>query len=331
MRSSLPKFSIEHGNVVDFRCEVLALKYAQGWYGADAAVSKRLNLLWDQGPKPGRYRVDDPFGKVRARTVVFSGTTPLRSLTYSSVRSFGQDVIRQIHDCRPDTKQVAMTLHGVSVGLDEREAFLSQLDGVVEALSDGALPHLQEVVFVELNPKRVARMVAILSENYPALKLAPPEVVPSAVVSVNSSATVSTTPVELRPEPKEKPHVFVAMPFTGDMEDVFIFGIQSPVQSAGLLCERVDMAVFNGDILDRIKSRIESALLVVCDLTGANANVYLEVGYAWGKGKDTLLLCRNVDDLKFDVRGQRCLIYASINDLNKKITEELKSRVSSVI
>jgi hypothetical protein len=90
------------------------------------------------------------------------------------------------------------------------------------------------------------------------------------------------------------------------------------------LCERVDLDVFTGDIVDRIKSRIETANLVVADLTGANANVYLEVGYAWGRNVKTLLLCRNPDELKFDVKGQRCVIYASINDLRKKLAAELR-------
>ena len=107
------------------------------------------------------------------------------------------------------------------------------------------------------------------------------------------------------------------MPFAKDMEDVYIFGIQDPVNAAGYLCERVDMATFTGDILERIKSRIDTAALVVADLTGGNPNVYLEVGYAWGKGRSTILLAKQGDNLKFDVRGQRCIIYESIFDLKK--------------
>ena len=113
------------------------------------------------------------------------------------------------------------------------------------------------------------------------------------------------------------------MPFSKDLEDVFIFGIQGPINKAGYLCERVDMLSFTGDILERIKSRIETAALVVADLTGANPNVYLEVGYAWGKNRPTLLLSRKTDDLKFDVRGQRCLVYDSIVDLSKKLQQDL--------
>src|SRR5437764_6925547 len=61
----------------------------------------------------------------------------------------------------------------------------------------------------------------------------------------------------------EKAHVFVAMPFMKEMDDVFYYGIQQPVHSAGFLCERVDQDAFTGDILDRVKKKIETAVLVI--------------------------------------------------------------------
>ena len=77
-----------------------------------------------------------------------------------------------------------------------------------------------------------------------------------------------------------RPHAFVAMPFAGSFEDVFYYGISPPVRAAGLLCERLDQLSFTGDIMDRMKERIASSAIVVADLSDANPNVYLEVGYA---------------------------------------------------
>ena len=88
-----------------------------------------------------------------------------------------------------------------------------------------------------------------------------------------------------------RPIPFVAMPFTRQMDDVYYFGIEVSVHNAGLL-----------------RSRIETASVVIADLTGANPNVYLEVGYAWGKGRPTILLVVDVGDLRFDVKSQRCLV-----------------------
>jgi hypothetical protein len=122
---------------------------------------------------------------------------------------------------------------------------------------------------------------------------------------------------------ENKPRAFVAMPFSDDMEDVFYYGIQNPVRQLGYICERVDQEAFTGDILDQVKMRIENAEVVIADLTGSNPNVYLEVGYAWGKGRPTVLVANKKDELKFDVRGQKCLKYQSIKDLEKLLTTEL--------
>ena len=106
-----------------------------------------------------------------------------------------------------------------------------------------------------------------------------------------------------------KPLLFVAMPFRDDMADHYDYGILNAAERAGFLCERADQAHFTGDILDWVRRRIKAATLVVADLSYANPNVYLEVGYSWGLRKPTVLLVRDSEELKFDVRGQRCLVY----------------------
>jgi hypothetical protein len=120
-----------------------------------------------------------------------------------------------------------------------------------------------------------------------------------------------------------KPVVFVAMPFRKDMEDVFYFGIQDPSRDIGFLCERIDNESFTGDILEQVKSKIDNCTVVIADLTGSNPNVYLEVGYAWGKGKPTILLVKDGEELKFDVRGYKHLKYETIKGLKESLTKEL--------
>jgi hypothetical protein len=113
------------------------------------------------------------------------------------------------------------------------------------------------------------------------------------------------------------------MPFTEEFEDVYHYGIEPPVRAAGYLCERADTRSFSGHILEWIKRRIDTAAIVLADLSTANANVYLEVGYAWGRGRPTILFTRDVQDLKFDVQSQRCLIYKRIRDLEEGLAREL--------
>ena len=59
--------------------------------------------------------------------------------------------------------------------------------------------------------------------------------------------------------------------------------------------------------------------------------MYLEVGYAWGKDRTTLLLFKETgDEVEFDVRGQRIIMYDTISDLKKKLKANLDSLLSQL-
>ena len=54
---------------------------------------------------------------------------------------------------------------------------------------------------------------------------------------------------------------------------------------------------------------INSASLVITDMTGRNANVFYELGMAHAVGVPVVLIAQNVDDIPFDLRGVRTIIY----------------------
>ena len=81
--------------------------------------------------------------------------------------------------------------------------------------------------------------------------------------------------------------------------------------------------------MEWVKKRISQATLLIADLTHASPNVYLEVGYAWGLKKPTILLVQNVGELKFDIKGQRCLVYKKVSELEDKLCQELKNLKSN--
>ena len=107
------------------------------------------------------------------------------------------------------------------------------------------------------------------------------------------------------------------------MKDHYDYGISNAARKAGFLCERADYAHFTGDVFEWVKSRIDACKAVVADLSYANPNVYLEVGYAWGRKKPTILLLRDGDKLTFDTQGQRCLTYKRIKDVEEALHREL--------
>jgi len=120
-----------------------------------------------------------------------------------------------------------------------------------------------------------------------------------------------------------KSYIFVAMSFNPVMEDIYHYAIRRAVDANGYLCERIDQSAFTGSILSEIKGRIETAAAVIADLTGANPNVYLELGYAWGKDVPAILIVQDTKSLCFDVKDQRCIEYSSIKMLEQMLTREL--------
>jgi hypothetical protein len=271
---------------------------------------------------------------------LYIGVPPLFQFSYPQIREFAANALGILAREAPDITHLAMTVHGVNYGLDEVESFLAQFAGFLDALQRGdGPPALERISIVDLNKGRVQRLRSILDDNLIEADYATKmdgrwgyqlSVKPrrlghaGAIIMEPSVAGANRAIATAGLEAEEKPHVFVAMPFKKEMDDVFYFGIQQPVRELGFICERVDQEAFIGDILDQVKEKIETATVVVAELTGANPNVYLEVGYAWGKARPTILLIQDEKELRFDVRGQRCLTYERIIDLKKVLTKELQ-------
>jgi hypothetical protein len=310
--------NVECSNIVGISCDVVVLKYAQSFYGADWVVANRISAAphTEISPRPGQYVLLPSNGKVAAKQALFVGVPSLSIFGYGEIREFARGAMQILSQSVPNAKHVAMTVHGPGFGLDETESFLALIGGLADAFRNGTIPpFLQKITIVEKDEGRANRLRQILEDHLPAMSFSGQDKgrSPALQARVNEAGRHSIA----------KPHIFVAMAFSEEMEDTYIFGIQGPVNAAGYLCERVDMITFTGDILARIKTRIETASLVIADLTGANPNVYLEVGYAWGKDRPTLLIAKKGDLLKFDVQSQRCLIYKNIADLAKRLEADL--------
>jgi hypothetical protein len=128
--------------------------------------------------------------------------------------------------------------------------------------------------------------------------------------------TASTSP---------KPFCFVLMPFSDEFSDVYKIGIKEACAAAGAYCERVDEQIFVESMLERIYNQIAKADFIVADMTGRNANVFYEVGYAHALNKRTILLTQNSSDIPFDLKHFPHIVYGEKLSL---LREELTRRVS---
>ena len=106
-----------------------------------------------------------------------------------------------------------------------------------------------------------------------------------------------------------KPFVFVIMPFSEEFEDVYLAGIKPACERAGAYAERVDEQIFREQILQRVYNQISKADIIVADMSGRNANVFYETGYAHALGKNVILITKVVEDIPFDLKDFPHIVY----------------------
>lgn len=121
---------------------------------------------------------------------------------------------------------------------------------------------------------------------------------------------------------------FVLMPFSGDMNEVYEDHIKTIVEDEGFSCIRADEIVGTNAIIKDIWERINRARFLIADLTAKNPNVFYEAGLAHAIGKEVILLTQYIDDVPFDLRQLRCIVYSwnprGAKELEKKLLSTIK-------
>lgn len=317
------KVRVEQGDVTTYPADLLVLKYAQGLHGVDAIVHASLTMasVSVELPNENGHTLVSGSNAVKADKVLFVGVKPLYRFEYADIQEFARRAVLIATSEYPRIQHLAITLHGPGYGLDEIEAFDAEVAGLAEGVAQMRNAALGQITFVELNVIRADVLRARLQELVPDGELSRAEGDSAPTKGVTTEATKAAAATERR----AKLRIFVAMPFRPELEDHFEYGILRPAKKCGFICERADRETFTDDIVNWVKDRIATADLIVADLTGSNANVYLEVGYAWGLNRRTLLLTQSTDDLRFDVRNHKCLVYKNIRELEKQLVSTLKS------
>jgi|AntRauMinimDraft_4_1070384.scaffolds.fasta_scaffold00801_2 hypothetical protein len=310
---------ILHGDIKDVDADLLVLKNMENADGAGREVARAMGLgpyTWDGLPATGQERIFDRRlrdSKVEAQYALYIGVQPAPYFRYQDIREFSRRALGSAGRDLEGIEHITFTLHGPGYGLDEKEAVESEIAGIIDAVQQGVAPtELSRVSIVERNHERANRLNKYLDEFHPSRTIEPDKSTPRGTRSVGYDS-------------ETKPQIFVAMPFSESFEDVYHLAITDAAHSIDFLCERIDEDSFTGNITEQIKSNIESASLVIADMTNANPNVYLEVGYAWAKDIPTLLLTQNTDDLKFDVQNHNTMRYDrdNLHKLRENLEEEL--------
>jgi hypothetical protein len=122
------------------------------------------------------------------------------------------------------------------------------------------------------------------------------------------------------------------MPF-GSWFDRYYQEIYVPaIKEAGLEPVRADELFSTGSVVEQIWEQTGKARVLLADLTGKNANVFYELGLAHAAKKPVVFTAAAVDDVPFDLRHLRVIVYEVREPewavkLRKLITEYLRTTI----
>lgn len=123
---------------------------------------------------------------------------------------------------------------------------------------------------------------------------------------------------------------FVLMPFHEPFNKYYRSIIQPSILEAGIDSLRADEIYRPSEIIKDIYDYIKNAKVLIAELTGRNPNVLYELGYGHAIGKTAILMTQTMEDVPFDLRGFRCLIYDTTdpdwaNTLKTRLVQFIKS------
>lgn len=133
----------------------------------------------------------------------------------------------------------------------------------------------------------------------------------------------------------DQPKAFVIMPFDVEFTPIYENLIKKPLEDAGFSVARADSFLDQENILGSVIRGITTADLVVADLTTNNPNVFYELGLSHALDKPTVLLAQSINEVPFDLRSYKILIYEThfnkIARLKDRLRQVAKKHINKEI
>jgi len=120
----------------------------------------------------------------------------------------------------------------------------------------------------------------------------------------------------------ERDLIFVLTPFHPTYKKQFEV-VASVCSDLGLRAMRGDEEFVQGDVFPHILRLITRARIVVAIIDGRNPNVFYELGIAHALGKPTILVAPTPEDVPFDIRTKRLVLFKSLDELRENLKDEL--------
>lgn len=93
---------------------------------------------------------------------------------------------------------------------------------------------------------------------------------------------------------------------------------------------RVDEIEHSKKITDVILDKIKNSRFLVCDITNERPNVYYELGYAHGIGKEVILVADKDTKLHFDIKDYNIILYKNCTDLQNRVERRIEEAIGTL-
>jgi nucleoside 2-deoxyribosyltransferase len=122
-------------------------------------------------------------------------------------------------------------------------------------------------------------------------------------------------------------------PFGGTLGGYYDSIFRPAIERIGLMPIRADAEIFStGKIMDQVWRGIRSAKVLVAELTSKNPNVFYELGLAHALNKPVVLVSSNEDDVPFDLRHIRVIVYDRLDPFwGQKLIDKVADNIESAL
>ena len=246
------------------------------------------------------------------------------------------DIETALESARPSlTTRAERMLHWLNAKFPPGNSFLLRVSSTVVKLNEAASTGLSVPVF-QMSSASLARLIPVGWNR----NIEETEFMIEQVLCNELGLVVNPSGNEYQVSPKGLLHLegrkndnatigFCAMWFSDEVKSLWTDVIEPAIRAAGYEPLRIDSKQHNGKIDDEIMASIRGSRFVVADFTGSRGGVYYEAGFAHCLDLPVIFMCRDGDELHFDIRQYNCIFWKA--DALEDAQSRLKNRILATL
>jgi hypothetical protein len=152
-----------------------------------------------------------------------------------------------------------------------------------------------------------------------------------------SSAEAATKRIYFTPSVFQTPNtdpesdlLSIMMPFSANFDTVHGAVVEAARRNS-MRCQRADDIWIHSTVIQDVFSLIYRSHIVVCDFTTKNPNVLYEAGIAHTLGKHMVPITQHPDDIPFDLKSHRYLLYQGNAQGCTELADKLAQRIGTLL